>query len=278
MGEKQEYSNLGTGLLGHVLALIDGKSYQAMITDRVLKPLAMEMTFVDVPQSQIKKLSDGHNDQLQTTKHWQLPTLAGAGAIKSSALDMAKYLKANMLKNDLAEELKLTQTATAEFGNANTEIGLAWIINKADNNNFLMHNGGTGGFRSFIGFNPETQKGIVILANSVFALDDIGHAYLTNSLDKIKLNTPLALNSEQLIKLNGTFELVPGFSLVISNEAEQLFVQATGQPKLTLTPTSATEFVNQAVKARVVFDTNEKGEAQSLTLYQGGQTLPGVKK
>ena len=278
VAEKQEYSNLGAGLLGHVLALIDDKTYQAMITDRVLKPLNMTTTFIDIPQSHFNTLSDGHNEQLQPTKHWRLPVLAGAGALKSNTLDMAKYLKENMLMRRLPQEMALTQTSTSVFGNANTEIGLAWLINKTLENQYFMHNGGTGGFRSFMGFDAKAQKGIVILANSVFDLDEIGHAYLTNSLAQIKLSSPMQVNSEQLSKLNGEFELMPGFSLAITNKNEQLYVQATGQPKLTLTPRSATEFINQAVKARIVFDVNTQGEAQALTLYQGGQSLPGRKK
>lgn len=96
IGSKTEYSNLGTGLLGHILTLIDGKSYEQVITDRVLKPLKMTNTFVNVPMFKQSLVSDGHNGQLQKTKSWQLPILAGAGAIKSNTGDMVKYVQANM--------------------------------------------------------------------------------------------------------------------------------------------------------------------------------------
>ncbi|MEW6989756.1 serine hydrolase [Colwelliaceae bacterium 6441] len=277
VGEQAEYSNLGAGLLGHLLSLIDNKSYQSMLNERVLKPLNMSNTFIDVPLQRLKELSDGHNEQLNKTKHWQLPALAGAGAIKSNTIDMVKYLHANMTKELLSEQFTLTQTATSPFGSPNTKIGLSWIINNGKSNSFYMHNGGTGGFRSFIGFDPKQQKGIVILANSVFDMDDIGYAYLTNTLDKIVLNKPVSVDEKQLAKLNGKFELVPNFVLTVTHEKDQLFVQATGQPKLSLKAVSATEFINQAVKARVVFEINNQGEAQSLTLFQGGQTLPGKK-
>jgi len=277
VGEVHEYSNLAVGLLGHVLALIDKKSYQDMVTDRVLIPLNMMNTFVKIPDSKIGLMSNGHNDQLSATQHWQLPTLAGAGALNSSATDMASYLKANMSKEQLSDEFTLSHTSTGLFGNPDTKIGLGWIILKGKDNPYYMHNGGTGGFRSFIAFDQKQQKGIVILTNSIFELDEIGHAFINNQLDKVALTTPINVAKKALDKLNGEFQLAPNFVLTITNDESQLYVQATGQQKLTLTAISKTEYVNQAVKAKIVFEVNEAGKATSLTLYQGGQTLPGVK-
>jgi CubicO group peptidase (beta-lactamase class C family) len=277
VGEVHEYSNLAVGLLGHVLALIDKKSYQDMVTDRVLIPLNMMNTFVKIPDSKIGLMSNGHNDQLSVTQHWQLLTLAGAGALNSSATDMASYLQANMSKEQLSDEFTLSHTSTGLFGNPDTKIGLGWIILKGKDNPYYMHNGGTGGFRSFIAFDQKQQKGIVILTNSIFELDEIGHAYINNQLDKVPLTTPINVATEALDKLNGKFQLVPNFVLTITNDGSQLYVQATGQQKLALTAISKTEYVNQAVKAKIIFEVNEAGKATSLTMYQGGQILPGVK-
>ena len=277
VGEQTEYSNLGVGLLGYVLSLIDNKSYQGLIKDRVLNNLKMDNTFVNLPTAKLNSLSDGHNDQLKPTKHWQLPTLAGAGAIKSSATDMALFLKANMQQQALNKDIALSQTISTDFDTNSTKIALAWLNISSESSQYYMHNGGTGGFRSFIGFDKQKQKGIVILANSVFDMDEIGHAYLTESLDKIAMNTPVAVSTKDLVKLNGRFELVPGFVLTISHDDEQLFVQATGQSKLSLSALSKTEFVNQGVKAKIVFELDEQGDAKSLTMYQAGQILPGVK-
>lgn len=248
-----------------------------MVTDRVLIPLNMMNTFVKIPDSKIGLMSNGHNDQLSVTQHWQLPTLAGAGALNSSATDMASYLQANMSKEQLSDEFTLSHTSTGLFGNPDTKIGLGWIILKGKDNPYYMHNGGTGGFRSFIAFDQKQQKGIVILTNSIFELDEIGHAYINNQLDKVPLTTPINVATEALDKLNGKFQLVPNFVLTITNDGSQLYVQATGQQKLALTAISKTEYVNQAVKAKIVFEVNEAGKATSLTMYQGGQTLPGVK-
>lgn len=277
VGESPEYSNLAVGLLGHTLAKIDDMNYEQMLMQRVLKPLKMKDTFVDVPKSALTRRSKGHNGNLETTDYWQLPAMAGAGAVVSDATDMALYLKANMQQNKLASAIKLTHQPTAEFGNSLTKVGLGWIIQGTADGDVYMHNGQTGGFASFIGFNPTSHKGIVILSNTSILMDEVGYSYLTNSLASLKLTTPVKVAEAELAKLIGRYELVPGFILSITHDEDKLFVQGTGQPRLPLTANSINEFVNNAVKARIQFELDANGIATSLTMYQGGQTLPGKK-
>ena len=53
-------------------------------------------------------------------------------------------------------------------------VGLGWMLIETSNETqIIMHNGGTGGFRTFLGFNPKIQKGIVILTNSTSDWPDI---------------------------------------------------------------------------------------------------------
>lgn len=277
VGESPEYSNLAVGLLGHTLAKIDDMNYEQMLMQRVLKPLKMKDTFVEVPRSALTRRSKGHNGNLETTDYWQLPAMAGAGAVVSDATDMALYLKANMQQNKLASAIKLTHQPTAEFGNSLTKVGLGWIIQGTADGDVYMHNGQTGGFASFIGFNPTSHKGIVILSNTSILMDEVGYSYLTNSLASLKLTTPVKVAEAELAKLIGRYELVPGFILSITHDGDKLFVQGTGQPRLPLTANSINEFVNNAVKARIQFELDANGIATSLTMYQGGQTLPGKK-
>ncbi|NNJ72814.1 MAG: serine hydrolase [Enterobacterales bacterium] len=279
VGTHQEYSNLGFGLLGHVMALIDNKSYEQMIYDRVLKPLNMSNTFIDIPEAKQVNLSDGHDGELNKAKHWDLGSLDGAGAIKSNIKDMSLYLMGNIRTKPLHDEFTFIQNMTKELLPTGNGIGMTWVVNREKNANMYMHDGGTGGFRSFIGFDNETKKGIVILANSVFEMNAVGYHYLAGSLDSIKLEAPkiIELSPEQLSKLNGQFELVPNFILTITNEGNQLFVQATNQPRFSLDATSNSEFTNKALKLKIVFDIDEAGNATSLVLYQSGQVLPGKK-
>jgi len=55
---KVAYSNLGMGLLGNILADIDGVSYEELIQQRILQPLGMNQTFINNPD---KTIIPGHN-------------------------------------------------------------------------------------------------------------------------------------------------------------------------------------------------------------------------
>lgn len=272
-----EYSNLAVGLLGHILALIDNKPYEQVISDRVLKPLGMSHSFVDVPISHIGILSNGHNASLKLVKHWQLPALAGAGAIKSNVKDMAQYLKSNLEPN--MDFIQLTHKQTTGFDNKGPKVGLAWFTTEYKKGSYLWHNGGTGGFRAFIGFDKANNKGIVILENTTNGMDSLGNAYLQNSLVELREDTlsTIMVDEAKLARLIGDYELMPGFIISVTHQEQQLFIQATGQPQLPVTAISDLVFVQSSAGAKITFELNDEGKANLLTLDQGGRKTKALK-
>lgn len=285
IGKKLEYSNLAVGLLGHTLALIDGKPYEQMITDRVLKPLSMTSTFVDIPKALSGQQSNGHDANLNKTKHWRLPSLAGAGAINSNAKDMARYLEANLNpkgssnSKNLMKAISLTHQATTEAKKQGAKIGLGWFFAEHKEGSYLWHNGGTGGFRSFMGFDQASNRGIVILENSTNGMDNIGNAFLTATLDKMKSDIfdVYSPAEKQLKKLTGHYELAPGMIMTVTHKDQQLFIQLTGQANYPVYAKSDLDFVYRVVEATVKFKLDEKGEAISLILFQGGAETKAKK-
>ncbi len=276
VGEKREYSNLGVGLLGHILGIADGEDYEQVIQNRVLTPLTLKQTFLHVPDTMLNEFVDGHDHNLKQAAHWDFKALAGAGAIRSSLHDMMIYLEANLQADANNKALSLSHNAQVDFGNPKTDIGLGWLISKTEEGNFLWHNGGTAGFRTFIGFDKEAQKGIVLLANSFYELDDFGRAYLANKLDEMVdelKQQPVVVDVNKLDKLVGIYALTPSFKLTVTQKKGSLFVQATGQGDFQVFPKSATEFYYKVVKATIIFKHNKKGELESLTLFQNGQEM-----
>ena len=96
IGKTIEYSNLGMGLLGHILAQHANMTYEELVTDRILKPLGMINTYMVVPDDKKSVFTSGHNVSGESAKHWDFAALAGAGAFRSSIADMTIYLQANM--------------------------------------------------------------------------------------------------------------------------------------------------------------------------------------
>jgi len=96
IGSQYEYSNLGGGLLGHVLARRAGMSYEELVRTRICEPLAMNSTEITLTPEQKKRLATGHDAAMRAVSNWDLPTLAGAGALRSTANDLLTFLSANL--------------------------------------------------------------------------------------------------------------------------------------------------------------------------------------
>lgn len=175
IGSAYEYSNLAQGLLGHILALQAGQSYEALMIERIASPLGMKSTKITFDARMKKNLAIGHS-QGAAVSNWDIPTLAGAGAIRSSLHDMLLYVAANagLKKSKMYPAMQLAHKARHDKPGGGTRVGLGWHISKGAAGDVIWHNGGTGGYRTFAGFVRETGKGVVVLTNSDKGADDIG--------------------------------------------------------------------------------------------------------
>jgi len=176
IGAKYEYSNLGSGLLGHALARRVGKSWEETVIERILEPLGMTDTRITLTADMRRRLAIGHNETLEPVPLWDMPTLAGSGALRSTVNDMLKYLAANMdpTSKPLGAILATTHISQHEAGSPKLTIGLGWhILHVPDGAGIVFHTGGTGGYRSFIGFDPVKHIGVVMLTNSAIGAHDI---------------------------------------------------------------------------------------------------------
>lgn len=280
-GATYEYSNLGMGLLGHALALKAKMSYEQLVTRRVLRPLGMTETAITLPPALKARLVAGHGDTGQVVANWDLAALAGAGALRSTMRDMLTFLAANLdsTRGPLARALHETHVSRHPTTTPNMTIGLAWhILATPGGRSLVWHNGGTGGYRSFIGFDPAGGVGVVLLTNSVVGADDIGFHLLDASLPlrpPPKPRTEVAVDSGLLARYVGEYELVPAFHIVVTQEGKALFIQATGQPKVPIYAEADTSFFLKVVDAQISFVRDSTGVVTGLVLHQNGRDTPG---
>jgi len=88
----------------------------------------------------------------------------------------------------------------------------------------------------------------------------------------------IQLSAEVLKKYIGTYQLAPTFSIEITVEGNQIFAQATNQPKIELFTTSEDNFFLKVVTANVTFEIDPITKLPlSLTLEQGGTKTKGMK-
>lgn len=183
IGTKYEYSNYGMGLLGHILALRSGMTYEELIEQRIADELGMPDTRITLTPEMQNRFAKGHNEN-GAVANWDFPTLAVAGALRSTAQDLLTFLAANMgLKESrLYPAIQATHESRNQAGSANLHVGLGWHIRTSGDKDIIWHNGGTGGYHSFAGFVKGTQRGVVVLTNTEKSIDEIGFHLLDPSI------------------------------------------------------------------------------------------------
>ncbi|MBA3751658.1 beta-lactamase family protein [Candidatus Dependentiae bacterium] len=198
-GEKVEYSNVGMGLLGHILSIASHSTYEDLIKKTICESLGMNSTStIRSPFTQSRFLP-GYQG-FREVPHWNGNVLKGAGFLHSTSKDMSTFLATAMgtVHSPLFETFKLTYEP--EYTISDTmKIGLGWIISEPTKNSTLVwHNGQTGGFRCFMGFNVQLKRGVVILTNSTnLDVDTLGFDLINPLLNASHSTRLPSLRSDQ---------------------------------------------------------------------------------
>ena len=272
-GEKYEYSNLAVGLLGHALALKAGMSYEELLRRRIFDPLGMSGTSITLSEAQKKRLAPGYDGGLKPVKNWDFAVLAGCGAVRSTVNDMLKFVAANLELTDtpLKFAVRRMRAVTKGIGAPDLEIGMAWHVFTKFDTRIWWHNGGTYGYRSFVGFNPAKKEGVVLLCNTFMDNDDLGKHVLESRYPVTTFHKEVQVDAAVLEPYVGEYELTPAFKITVTREAARLFAQATGQPRFEIFAQSESEFFLKVVDARITF------LKDGLILHQGGMDQKAKK-
>lgn len=265
----ERYSNLGVGLLGHVLALRAGRDYEALLRERVLEPLGLRDTRITLDASQRARLATPHTETLARAAPWDLPTLAGAGALRATAADLLAFAEQSLgLKPSALEAAMALQQKPIDTGFA-----LGWIVRGYR----LFHEGGTGGSSSFIAIDTKEKRAVVVLSNSSNSIGDIG-AHLLDPDFALREQQPPKVRAEVALAdpasfdaLAGRYQLAPNFVLAFTREGSRYFTQATGQQRLEIFPSSEDSFFLKDVEASVTFVRDAGGRVVAVLLDQGGR-------
>lgn len=178
-GTQYLYSNIGVGLLGHILGIADGTSYQELVTSRILTPLGMDRTSLFINEEQNTNLALGYSAGFEVMPNFDANDIfQGAGFIKSTLHDMMIYLKSNLglRENSLEEAIELAHQSHFKVGQVtyndrpgevfDLTIGLGWHRHKSsDGRIYYWHGGSTNGHTAFIGFDKSNMTGVVVLCN-----------------------------------------------------------------------------------------------------------------
>lgn len=239
-GASSGYSNFAVGLLGFVLARQQGTDYESLVRQRICQPLGMHHTANKADPGQFDHLSDKYRSVFRIGSfcfalqgdYWQLPdSLAGAGAIRSTGRDMMAFLQANMGGDPTPIDAAIQRSHQELFReHPRRTIGMNWVrsYDPLMSQNVIWHNGGTSGFKSYLGFTEDGQFGVVVLSNTARSVNSLGEDILKS------LVAEFDPSSHKLVTEHGYGKVAPYTGVRWENGQPIVEVQGSWSPLVSI--------------------------------------------
>ena len=177
LGEKFQYQNVMYSAAGEAVAKAENSTWDKLIADRIFKPLGMKNS--DTAAAAMQKAKDyslgyDYNATTKETRHLpqrEIPAAAPAGAINSSARDMAQWVRL-MLANGtingrrLVSEKSFDELVRKQINiGGSVDYGLGWFLRQWNGHKVVEHGGNIDGFNSQVALMPDQKLGFVLLTN-----------------------------------------------------------------------------------------------------------------
>jgi CubicO group peptidase (beta-lactamase class C family) len=174
---RPRYSNLGFQLLGHAIARAAGRSYTELLHERLTEPLGLTSMYAPATSAELPPTAvAGRSARGRAREAWTGEAVAPAGGIRSSIGDMARLAQA--LLDGSAPGCSALDPVRGFRGPA-VRIGAGWITLEVKGKTAITwHNGGTGGFRTWMGLDRAAGTAVVLLSATAVSVDRHGFAML----------------------------------------------------------------------------------------------------
>lgn len=275
-----EYSNFASMLLSTAIARRAGGDYETLLDTRVFTPLGMAGAYINQRPEGIRA-AQGHLPTGAPTPAWTFQTnLAGVGGVRATLDDMVRYVQGQLgqVEAPIAPALKLSQQPVNP--GARPPMAMNWMLAPLNGRTWLAHEGGTGGFSSFVAFDPAAQRGVIVLSDTALhSLGGLGSLGLHLADASVPLGKPrkaVAASGELLDALAGEYQLQGAMKMRLSRKGDVLVVQAEGQPAFELGHDDAGDFYPLAFDALLKPQRKADG-SYGFTWFQGGGAMAATR-
>ncbi|HPH66443.1 MAG TPA: serine hydrolase domain-containing protein [Kofleriaceae bacterium] len=270
-GENEEYSNFGAGLLGFAVGKKLGGGFASELKQRVLAPLQLTATTLTPTAAEKARVVTGVNDDLVAVPGWTFDALAPAGGLLSTANDQLRMLDAQLAAHRNAQTpvaATLRRSQALVLDTAESKVAYGWMVDKTGR---YWHNGGTGGYHSFVGFDPQKNIAVVVLAATASSLVD----RLAIAAFQIAAGDPAPPvkfpTAAELAPLVGDFDVAElSTKVTVTTTNGRLYIGAPGEAPARLIPLTAREFLIEALQTVVVFE-EKSGKIEQLVFVINGK-------
>jgi CubicO group peptidase (beta-lactamase class C family) len=187
------YSNLGNGLLTHLIELKTGRSISKLLQEKICRPLGLRDTVLHLNLEQRSRLATGHpGDQPKFKSRrtpmepWDMGEILGASCgLHSTANDLLVFARANLGQKKHPLEPHLLSLQRFQVRTSDEEHGIGWSIQHLheDREALIYKQGMVSGYSAYIGLNARHQIAVVVLYNNFFWREKVGHNLLLRILE-----------------------------------------------------------------------------------------------
>ncbi|UXI68419.1 serine hydrolase domain-containing protein [Tahibacter amnicola] len=265
-------SELASGLLGWALSRASEQMLSDALAGRVIGPLSLGAT-----DTTDRELLPGFEGALAAVPQ-HFDGIAGAGALRSTAADMARLLQALLKPGDSPLRPALVMARQVRGDGASAR-GLGWRVQwvGADGQDWpvLWQQGRSGGHSVFVGFRVDRQQAVVLMGNQASSLAGIGLALLTDSapppLPPAPRSAPVP---DDVSAYAGLYEFAAGQELVLRAVGSTLTAQTTGRLAVPLHPVEPDQFAYPQLPVLLTFTRDAGDRIESLRWTEGGVVVP----
>jgi len=176
-GAGYSYCNSGFVLAGHIIEVLDGRSWDESLRSRLVEPLGLIKTVTLPEEAILHRAAVGH-DEDGPVRVWALPRSVGpAGMITASAHDLLTFARLHLdggvtaegkqlFGPDSAAAMQRPRAAIPSFTETSAAIGLGWRLSRWDGRLVIGHDGGTIGQSAYLRIVPDARLAVCLLTNS----------------------------------------------------------------------------------------------------------------
>ena len=301
IGAKYDYSNMGYGILGQALARRAGMTYEDAIKARITGPLGMNGTGISLSPEMKSRLTPGHEAYgMEAAPPWDAPTLEGAMGLRSTVDDLLTFLSAFLgyTKTPLSPAMAAMLTVRRPTGEPRHDVMLGWHTVtpglcgpfgcKPMDVEIIWHNGMSFGYSSYIGYDPKSRVGVVVLSNAAERLEGIGdiarHLLVPRLpiLDGKGLKRPadheeIAADPQLLARCEGRYKSSQDI-YTVTRDGAKLLLKTDGGLSFEMYPESNRTFFGKTEDVTIRFETDRQGHAATLILRDEDGSIQRAKR
>ena len=177
-GATYSYCNSGYVLLGRIIEVIDGQSWDESLRERLTGPLAATQTVTLPEEAILRRAAVGHHRCGTPVHVWGLPRSIGpAGLITATPGDLLTFARLHLdggitadgkrlLSEAAVTAMQSASAAIPEFSAPGSAIGLGWRLSRWGNRTVVGHDGDTIGQSAYLRIDPEAGIAACLLTNS----------------------------------------------------------------------------------------------------------------